>query len=119
MTSDKLRRIRQLAQRTDGDTNNHTLYEPSKGVQGLVYMIVVCNYGSADAAYTIFHDADGNTYAAVSTLFDACSLPANSTEIIDFRVGLPVNGNDDGTIGVKSDTSSAITFTAYGEEITK
>ena len=80
-----------------------------------VTRIVVCNTTASPAAYSVYHDDDGTTYTEATALFFATSIPANSSDVIDFGgMGGGIHVSNAGSIGVKSGTSSAITFSLYG-----
>jgi len=120
MIKEQLQRSRQLGQLAPANTTAAAIYSPSKGVIGEVSLLLICNTSSSPVAYRIFHDKDGNTYAVGNALFYDVSLAANSTDIISLDFfGLAVLGDDDGTLGVRTDTADDVTFTVYGWEITK
>ena len=103
----------QLAQVRPADTNTATAFTAKARTE--VTRIVVCNTTASPAAYSIYHDDDGTTYTEATALFFATSIPANSSDVIDFGgVGGGLHMSNAAAIGVKTGTSSAITFTIYG-----
>lgn len=106
---------KQLGQLRPANTSAAALYTVASKTQAWVTSIVVSNTTGSAATYSIYNDTDGTTYSEATALAFDLSLDANSTDIWEFPdgVALPIAG---GTIGVKTGTSNAITFTAYGLE---
>lgn len=103
---------KQLAQARPTDTNTATLYNPT--ILTNINTIIVSNTTGTAATYSIFWDNDGSTYDQSTALFYQVSLDANATDIIEFYRPLTMI-DPAGNIGIQSGTSSAITYSLYGE----
>ena len=107
---------KQLGQLRPGDTNAASLYSPPTGIVSTqVTTLIICNTSSSAATYRVFLDIDGTTYDQTTALFYDISLPAYTTDSIEPN-GMFMN-NSAGNLAVRSGTTSALTFTAYGIEI--
>jgi hypothetical protein len=106
---------RQLAQVRPADTANTAFVNSKESTTTRIDMIIICNTSAAAAKYRIFHDDDGTTYDQTTALFYDVTLDiAESHELPDT---LWLHAANEGNIAVRSDTGSALTFTAYGAEI--
>lgn len=83
-----------------------------------VTRINVCNVDSSARTFRIFHD-DSNTsapsYAAPTALYWDMTVPVGG--VVSIAADGPTTGftiKKGGNLGVRSDTSSALVFTAYG-----
>ena len=77
--------------------------------------IIICNTTASAAAASVFHDDDGATYSEATALAFGTSIPANGILEISFDLsGGGIIVSPGGTIGVKTGTSSALTFSVYG-----
>ena len=103
----------QLAQSRPADSTATTAFTASIPTE--ITRIVVCNTTGTGADYSIFHDDDGTTYDQGTALFYEVTVAANSTDLIDFGgMGGGIHVRKGGSVGVKTGTGSAITFTLYG-----
>ncbi len=106
---------KQLGQLRPANTTAASLYSPGASTTAIIKSIVVCNQTASAAKFRIFLDDDGTTYDESTALFFDITIGANSTDQIDtFYAMNDANGN----LAVRTDTNSAITFTAFGVEIT-
>ena len=120
MITEQLQTARQLGQGTPANTTAVAIYSPRNGIKGEIGSIIVCNTGTNIIKYRIFHDADGSTYADASALFYDVTLGSGETDIICFKeIGLIVDGDTDGTLGIRTDTADDMTVTLYGWELSK
>jgi len=103
-----------LGQAAPADTTAATLY--TKPTQAIVFIdqLIICNVTGSPATYRVFHDDDGATYAVGNALCYDKSLAANDYILLDIKGNLYT---DSGTIGVRSGTGAALTFSLYGEEV--
>lgn len=91
-----------------------SLYSPGSGVTAIIKQIAVCNQtGSADT-FSIYVDDDGTTYDEETALFKDVAIGANDTVLINCWVAMD---NASGNIAVEAATTDAVTFTAFGIEI--
>ncbi len=74
----------------------------------------ICNNTAGAIAARVFFDDDGSTYGTAQALYYDKSVPANDTIIVDTKIYMYTAS---GTIGIRSATGSALTFTAFGQEI--
>ena len=102
---------KQLAQIRPGDTLAATALQESAPWE--VDLILVSNTTGTAAVFSIYHDADGTTYSEATSLFFESPIEANDVAYIELQDGI-ANVNRLGSIGVKSGTTSAGTFTLYG-----
>ena len=101
----------QLAQSRPSGTSAVSLVNPSANQDVMVTSVVIANTTGSAAAYSIFHDIDGTTYDQTTALAYAVSLPANS--FVEVRIEFPL-ATTAGNLAIQTDTSNALTFTAYG-----
>ena len=103
----------QLAQTRPTDTNAATAY--TAALRSEITRMVIANVTASAATYSICHDDDGTTYDATTALFWEVSIPAHTTDMVDFGgIGGGVMVSPTGSIGVQSGTASAITYSFYG-----
>lgn len=104
----------QFAQLRPGGTTAVTLF--TADVLTEITRLIACNTTGSPVACRIFHDDDGTTYDQGSALYYDKVIPANDS--LDLAAGGHENGglhvDAGGSIGVRTATSSALTFTAYG-----
>jgi hypothetical protein len=106
---------KQLGQLRPANTTAASIYAPGSTVTAIIKNIMVCNTSGAGAKYRIFHDADGTTYDETSALFWDDSIAADETVTITSFTAM----NKAGNLAVRTDTANALTFTAYGAELTE
>lgn len=105
--------LRQLAQARPNATAAASIYTPGDGVQGSVKQVIICNTTGSEALFDLFHDDDGTTYDESTQLWKESTVAPNSTRTLgqDLFVDSP------GNVAVATDTSLALTFTFYGDEV--
>lgn len=103
-----------LGQVAPADTNPASLYSPASGVEARVNIVVVCNTTGSAATFRIFHDDTGSAWGTGKALCYDESVAANTT--VKKALGIAMN-DASGYLGVRSDTAGALTFTAYGTEL--
>lgn len=103
----------QWAQRRDADTNAHTLFTLGASEQ-LIGVLKIVNNTNAGVTCWVYWDNDGATMDE-STVYEAPfdMPPYGSTTITPISMG-----TENGTIGIKSSVSNAITATLSGAKIT-
>jgi predicted double-glycine peptidase len=92
-----------------------SLYSPAASTTTVIRNITICNTTGSAAKARIYIDNDGTTYSAATAVIYDLSIGANSSEIL--TVYWPMD-DENGNIAVESDTNAALTFTAFGLEIT-
>jgi len=106
---------KQLGQLRPANTTAASLYSPAASTTAVIKSIVVCNQTGTAATFRIFVDDNGTTYDETTAHYFDVSLAANSTLQIDTFWAM----NDaTGNLAVRTGTNDALTFTAYGVEIT-
>ncbi len=106
---------KQLGQTRPADTNAASLYSPAASTTAIIYTIMVCNTSGSATTYRVFCDDDGTTYDETSALVWDAAISANTSQIIEIKVSM----NDaSGNLAVRSGAANALTFTAFGVEIT-
>ena len=106
---------KQLGQLRPANTTAASLYSPGSNTTTIIKSIVVCNQTASSAKFRIFVDDDGTTYDETTALFFDIVIGANSTDQIDTFYAMNASA---GNLAVRTDTNSALTFTAFGVEIT-
>jgi hypothetical protein len=103
-----------LGQLAPANTNDANLYTVPSSTQAIVSTISVTNDTAAASTFRIYTRINGATAAAVNALYFDAPLAANSTLLI--TAGLSFNAGD--IITVRSGTADALTFQAFGSEVT-
>ena len=105
---------KQLGQARPANTTAVSLYSPGTGVTAIIKGVFIANTTGTAAKFRLFVDDDGTTYDESTALYWDASVPANSTvEICTFMA----MNNASGNMAVRTDTASALTFTAFGAEV--
>lgn len=82
-----------------------------------VRAIHVCNTSENEIAYTIFYDEDSSGYSSSNAIFYKITLPAYSTDLIEYEPNSFVVGNSKNRLGVQINTASAVTVTMHGNKL--
>lgn len=93
---------------------NVNLYTVPSSTNAVVSSIAICNVTGSAATATIYVRIAGATAAVGNAIMYATSIAANSTTFL--TVGATLATTD--IITVASGTSGALTFTAFGSELT-
>ena len=107
--------IKQLGQLRPANTTAALLYSPASSTETIIHNVVICNTSGASAKYRLFVDDDGTTYDEESAIAWDVNLPADTTDVFEVKITMNKSA---GALGVRTDTNSALTFTANGQEIT-
>jgi hypothetical protein len=92
-----------------------SLYSPAASTTGIVKSVVVCNTSGSATTYRIYLDDNGTTYDQTTALFYDVPIRADDTHILS--IYWPMDDSS-GNLAVESADASALTFTAFGAEIT-
>lgn len=103
-----------LGQAAPANTSNADLYTVGSGKEAIISSIVIANVSATAATYNIFVRAAGATAADSNKLVGGVSAAANSTTTI--AIGITLAATD--VITVQSGTANALTFHAFGTEVT-
>ena len=102
-----------LAQTRPANTTAATAYTAS--IQTEITRILVANTTVLAATFRLFHDDDGTTYDQTTALYYDESIAANTTKVINMEAqGCGLFVAKSGTIGVRTGTADALTFSLYG-----
>lgn len=104
---------RQLAQAQPVVTTVASIYTPGDGVQCIVKRVIICNTSAGAAAFDLYHDDDGTTYDTSTQLFKDQTITPGVTLVLDEELYLDSAAN----LAVASDSTAALTFSLYGEEV--
>ncbi len=107
--------VKQLQQLRPNSTNPEAFFSPEAGEEVILHNIVICNTSGAAAKYSLFHDADGSTYDENTALVWEATIAGGTTISFDEKL---LMDDENGNIGIQTDTSDALTFTAHGEVFT-
>lgn len=103
-----------LGQAAPADTSNADLYTVGAGKEAIVSSIAIANVTGTDATYQIYIRPAGAAAADANALVKGTTAAANTTTII--QAGITLSATD--VITVQSGTGAALTFHAYGTEVT-
>jgi len=105
---------KQLGQLRPANTTAASLYSPGAGVTAIVKSVWICNTTASPVTFRIFADDDGTTYDETTALFWDVTVEGNTTIELDTFMAL----NDaTGNLAVRTSVASALTFTAFGAEV--
>lgn len=102
-----------LGQARPADTNVADLYTVPVGGQAVVSTLIIANTTGTDATFDVYVRPDGATADEGTAIAFGSTVKANTS--FSLTIGATADGSD--VISVKSGTASAITFTAFGLEI--
>jgi hypothetical protein len=102
-----------LGQSRPSDTSIADLYTVPAGGQTVISTIIVANVTGTDAVFDLFARPDAATADEGTAIAFGSVIKANTSQSI--TIGATVDASD--VVSVRSGTSSAITFTAFGLEI--
>ena len=102
-----------LGQSAPANTNNADLYTVGTGKSAIVSTISVSNTTTAAATCRIFIRLNGAAAGTANALIYDGSVSANDFTTI--TIGITLSAGD--IISVRSGTSNALTFQAFGSEI--
>jgi hypothetical protein len=103
-----------LGQAAPANTSNAYLYTVGAGKEAIVSSIAIANVTGSDATYRIYIRAAGAAAADANALTKDVTATANTTTTIG--IGITIAATD--VITVQSGTANALTFHAFGTEVT-
>lgn len=103
-----------LGQSAPGTTSNADLYTVPSSTEAIVSTLVVANTTGTDTTFRIFVRDGGATASAGNAIAYDAAISANSQ--VAFTLGLTLSATD--VITVQSATGAALTFSAFGSELT-
>lgn len=106
---------KQLGQLRPANTTAASLYSPGASTTTIIKTISICNTSGAAATFRIFVDDNGTTYDETTAVFWDIAIAADETVQLDVFYAM----NDaTGNLAVRTSVNNALTFTAFGAEIT-
>lgn len=102
-----------LAQAAPANTSNANLYTVPSATSAVISTLHIANVTGTAATATVYVRVGGAAAADSNALFKSLSVPANS--LYAFTEGITLATTD--IITVQSGTSNALTFHAFGSEI--
>jgi len=86
-------------------------------VKTVVRSIILCNVTTSNVTYRIYRKKGSSGFSTSNALFYDVTLPASSTEIIDFPEGSFVLSANNETIAARCSSASSLTITIDGESL--
>lgn len=102
-----------LGQAAPANTSNANLYTVPAATSAVISTLHIANVTATAATATVYVRIAGATAADSNALFKTLTIPANS--LYAFTEGITLATTD--VITVQSGTASALTFHAFGSEI--
>lgn len=102
-----------LGQAAPADTNNADVYTVPTSTEAVISTIAVANVSAADATYNIYVRAAGAAAGDGNALVKGATATANTTTAIG--IGITLSATD--VVTVTSGTGAALTFHAFGTEV--
>lgn len=106
-----------LGQSRPAGTSAVSLYTVASKVQAELLCLFIANTTGSAATYSVYVHNTGTTWDQTTAIAYDLPIPANSTATVNFSDGggfpLIVSG---GSIGIKTGTGNALTFTLIGNE---
>ena len=104
-----------LGQASPADTSATALFSVTSAHDYVVSTIVVANTTASAATYRIFARKAGASAAASNAIAYDVTCPGNSS--VTLTLGVTLSGTAGDVISVRSGTANALTFTAFGSDI--
>lgn len=102
-----------LGQNRPSDTNAVDIYTVPAGTEAIISSIVICNVTNAAATFRVFQRVSAAAAGESNAIAFDQTVPANSTTTIEAKLTMQATN----VLTVRSGTSSALTFTVNGTEI--
>lgn len=102
-----------LGQAAPTDTNNANLYTVPSGSSAIVSTLLVSNVTASEAKCRIFVRVNGAAATAANAIVYDGTVKGN--DFIVITLGITISEND--IISVRSNSANALTFQAFGSEI--
>lgn len=102
-----------LGQASPADTNAAALYTVPAGGQAVISTLTITNVTGTADTYDVYVGIDGAGVADTNALAKGATIAGNT--VVTLTLGITVDAAD--VISVKSGTGSALTYHAFGLEI--
>lgn len=103
-----------LGQSAPADTNNANLYTVPSATEAIISTIAISNTTGSNATARVFVRNDGAAAAASNAIAYDVEILGNDT--LALTLGITLNASD--IITVRTSIANALTFHAFGSEIT-
>lgn len=103
-----------LGQAEPADTSNADLYTVPASTEAIISTLIISNNTATEAAFRIFVREAGAAAATSNSIAYDTIIGANTQ--VAFTLGLTLSATD--IITVRSSTGGALTFSAFGSELT-
>lgn len=103
-----------LGQSAPANTSNADLLTAASGHEYVISTLVVANTTASAATARAFARINAAAAAASNAILYDVSIPANSTAT--FTLGITLDASD--VLTIQTGTANALTFTAFGSDIT-
>jgi hypothetical protein len=104
-----------LGQSAPANTNNADLFTVVTAHDYVVSTIVVANTSTSAATYRVFARKAGAAAGASNAIVYDSTIAANSS--VTLTLGVTLDGTAGDVLTVRSGTANALTFTAFGSDI--
>lgn len=104
-----------LGQSAPTGVSNADLFSVTTAHSYVVSTIVVANTTTSAATYRVFARKAGAAAGASNAIVYDSTVPGNST--VTLTLGVTLNGTAGDLLTVRSGTANALTFTAFGSDI--
>lgn len=102
-----------LGQAGPANTNETTLYSVGVGKQAVVSSLTISNVTDTATTATVYVKIDAAGASDSNAILKGVNIPANSVTALTLGITL----DDLDVVSVKSATAGALTFMAFGQEI--
>lgn len=102
-----------LGQSAPADTNNANLITVGAGKSQIISTLVIANSTATDATCRVFARIAGAAAAAGNAIVYDVTVPGNGIQAL--TLGITLAATD--ILTIRSGTANALTFTAFGSEI--
>ena len=102
-----------LGQSAPANTNNADLITVGTGKQQIISTLVIANTTASTATFRVFSRIAGAAAGTANAIAYDVSISANATQAL--TLGITLSATD--VLTVRSNTSNALTFTAFGTEL--
>lgn len=104
-----------LGQSAPANTNNADLFTVVTAHDYVVSSLAIANTTASAATYRIFARKAGAAAGASNAIVYDSTVPGNST--VTLTLGITLDGTAGDVLTVRSGTANALTFTAFGSDI--
>jgi len=104
-----------LGQASPANTSNAALFSLTPAHSYVISSLVVANVTSSAATCRVFAQKAGAAAGVTNAILYDVSIPGNSTAT--FTLGITLSAANSDAINIQTGTANALTFTAFGSDI--